>query len=286
MQLESVPLGDFKKFQLGILEEFMRVCKRHNLAYYAAFGTLLGAVRHKGFIPWDDDIDIWMPGRDYLALREACEETLDDAYYFQSHGSNVCNFLSWQRIGVRDSTSLPKEYANIHGEWGVCIDIFPLIPYSSDPVKQRSIKKDIRALSKLSGKYLYAHEAERQPPMKRLYYRFMGGYPDSLNLYFWRKVQNRLLAPTDDEKSDLLLGSFFDVNISRPYNADSFKETILLPFEDYELPAPVGYEEVLSAQYGTTWREFPPESERVSHSGGGSDEVIVSLKTSYEAYLS
>ncbi len=282
---ESVPLKEFQAFQLGILKEFMRLCEKHGLTYYAAFGTLLGAVRHQGFIPWDDDIDVWMPPEDYLRFRSACSASLADGYYFQSHGSNPCNFLSWQRIGVRNSTSLPKEYADIDAEWGVCIDVFPLVPSSSDAAVRRKVERRARRLCRLSSKYLYRHEAKEQRGLRKVYSSLMGAMPDVLNVRLWDSLSKKLLLPKDADRMDCYVGSFKENDMLLPLRADCFRDFVMLPFEDTSIAAPADYTDVLEALFGKTWNEFPPESERVGHSGGGSEQVIVSLTEPYRSYM-
>ena len=113
-----VALRDFQLFQMGILHEFKRICEENGLTWWLAYGSLLGAIRHKGFIPWDDDIDVLMPAEDYMRFRELCRTELSDGFYLQVHEDNPCNFIPWQRIGVTSSTSLPHEYVDIHAEWG------------------------------------------------------------------------------------------------------------------------------------------------------------------------
>ncbi len=276
-------LREFQLFQLGILKEFARVCEEHGLTWWLGYGTLLGAARHEGFIPWDDDIDVLMPSEDYLKFREACEQSLGDAYYFQSHGANPCNFISWQRVGVKNSTSLPYEYAGIHGEWGICIDIFPTYPTAApgQPDFERRTKL-VAWLEKLSAKHLYRHEAARQQSaVRRLYYRAMGSMPDALNLALWNKVLGELLIPFDRNE----YGYVGALGTEEVFPAGIFDRTVLLPFEGLQLPAPAGYEEYLDVCYGTDWRDIPPVEKRVCHSGGGSDEVLVSFDEPFARYL-
>ena len=72
-----------KKYELSILDEFIRICNKYDIKYYLAFGSALGAIRHKGFIPWDDDIDIHMFASDLIRFKEVCRYELSDKYYIQ-----------------------------------------------------------------------------------------------------------------------------------------------------------------------------------------------------------
>src|SRR3990172_7456272 len=85
VQAPNQELRDLQLAELGILREFVRVCEAHGLRYYIAYGTLLGAVRHHGFIPWDDDIDVTMPRSDYNRLAEICVTDLRPGFRWQSY---------------------------------------------------------------------------------------------------------------------------------------------------------------------------------------------------------
>lgn len=275
-------LREFQVFQLTILDEFKRICDEHGLRWWLSYGTLLGAARHQGFIPWDDDIDVIMPPDDYLRFREIAPAVLSEGYYLQSHGVNPCNFIEWQRIGVVSSTSMPYEYADVHAEWGVCMDIFPLFPApQADSSGRKRVDSLEAVVSRLSAKYYYRHEASKQKSfVRRLYYRLMGAVPDSVNVCLWTRAEKRLLGGlSEDARFYRVFGD------ARDYPRSLFDETAILPFEGRSLPAPGGYEQYLNLCYGPDWRELPPPEKRVWHSGGGSDEVMVSLTEPYVRFL-
>ena len=114
--------------ELDILETFSAVCKKYNLRYYAAGGTLLGAVRHKGYIPWDDDIDVQMPEEDYYKLCELAEDEFSPPYFFQSWQSEQDARPYFSRLRRMDTLACTKEELENDPDRnkGVFIDVFAL----------------------------------------------------------------------------------------------------------------------------------------------------------------
>lgn len=274
---EDDRLKAFKEFQLGILDEFLRVCAENGLCYYAAWGTLLGAARHQGFIPWDDDIDVWMPARDYYRFRELClSGCLRPGFYFQSHASNPENCLSWQRIGVSNSTSVQRKYAAIRADSGVCMDIFPLMPAPADKRARGAFLKKARSLSRLADRSVFRIEAKSATGFRKAYYWLMGHYPRILNEKIWGWAEARTVVNESLDLSDSVCDLWW-FGEKRWFVGDR-----ALSFEGRQLCVPMCYEEVLDSLYGTDWWMIPPEEKRVQHSGGGNDRVIVSLDTSYK----
>ena len=109
----EISVEELKKLELDILKYLKNVCSENGLTYYLAFGTLLGAVRHKGFIPWDDDIDVWMPREDYEKLKIIMRNKVNSRYLFVT----------------------PKEYKNYGVAFGKIIDKKTLLveeSYSSE----------------------------------------------------------------------------------------------------------------------------------------------------------
>lgn len=129
---------DIRPLQLHILEILLaidKMCREHHLRYYLAAGTMLGAVRHKGFIPWDDDVDIAMPRKDYDLLMQHCREWLDapyEALFAENDERYPGNFAK-----VIDSSTTLIERAHHSYVGGVYVDVFPIDGMTANPLKQR-----------------------------------------------------------------------------------------------------------------------------------------------------
>lgn len=111
--------------QLIALLEIDRICKRHNIKYFLVFGTLLGAVRHEGFIPWDDDVDITMPRDDLRRFISICSSELNPEFFLQTPETDPNYFLPITRLRVNDTTCVETVFAGVDMHSGVFIDIYP-----------------------------------------------------------------------------------------------------------------------------------------------------------------
>lgn len=112
--------------ELEILNEFVRICEAHSLQYYLVGGTLLGAVRHKGFIPWDDDIDVAMPREDYDSFAQIAPQELNSQYFYQSSETDPYYFLTYAKIRKNGTEVYEERFKNAKFHKGIFIDIFPL----------------------------------------------------------------------------------------------------------------------------------------------------------------
>ena len=141
--------------QLDLLVRFSEVCNKHGLRWFVFLGTLLGSIRHQGFIPWDDDIDIVMPRDDYEKLMTLQDE-FDDRYFLQNHLTDPGFAYTVGRLCNLNTTFIDRKFRN--GKWrmGICIDIAVLEPWDSnvkadDPRVQR-IRKICRDLATVMRK--------------------------------------------------------------------------------------------------------------------------------------
>lgn len=272
-------LRELQLTELEILIEFDRLCKEHSVTYFLAWGTLLGAIRHKGFIPWDDDIDVFVPYEDYVRLQEICTTYADDKFYFQSRNLNPQNFIFWQRLGMKNTASIDLNLKNIKADWGICIDIFPLFPVSSDLQEQAQQKKNMRKLQILSLKYLNREMAKSAKGLDKIKKWISGHIPDAIN----RSQSEKLLKKIGTQTAHTDQYCFDYTETYRDYFESSwFSESIDVEFEGMMFPVPVGYDALLTSLY-QDYMVVPEEGNRVMHTDN--DHVIVSLTKSYQEYL-
>lgn len=144
---EYVVSEEIKKLrivQMDLLRRFINVCKKHHITYYAAGGTLLGAARHKGFIPWDDDIDVQMMWDDYQKLMDVAEEE-EYPYFLQTYRNELFGEVTCNRLRRSDTTGYTRwEHENAidpNYNKGIYIDIFPMFPIPKSGEKRLEIKE-------------------------------------------------------------------------------------------------------------------------------------------------
>lgn len=256
MELNQFSLQELKDLEVAILDYIDEVCKRHNISYYLAYGTLIGAIRHKGFIPWDDDIDICMLREDYNRFIEVTKSNTDRYRLF--HFSNTAGaYIEYAKV-VDSHTEIISGQADLVQGDGVWVDIFPLdyIPRNVSII--RPIIKLSRTLRVLS--------VQPQFPNKhsRILYPlwFVGrivGYKPFLKLTNW-------LSQTANSGEEIgfmaTLSSQYSSKFAYP--AKWFKEAVLVDFEGKKYPAPKYFDEYLQSQYGD-YMQLPPIEKRVSH---------------------
>lgn len=112
--------------ELEILDEFVRICEKYHLQYYLVGGTLLGAVRHKGFIPWDDDVDVAMPRKDYEKFARVCETELSADFFYQCPDTDPYYFLTYAKLRKKGTSVYEERFKKSKFYNGVFIDIIPL----------------------------------------------------------------------------------------------------------------------------------------------------------------
>jgi len=128
-------LRELQLVELGILREFVRLCEAHGLRYYLAYGTLLGAVRHSGFIPWDDDLDVTMPRDDYNRFTRACVSGLRPGFTWQTYGTSTHYPYSFGKLMKTDTVLRQAPSAHLPIQHSVHIDVFPLDGFADGRVQ-------------------------------------------------------------------------------------------------------------------------------------------------------
>ena len=243
--------------ETAALKELSRICNKHGIRYYLAQGTLIGAAREKGFIPWDDDIDVLIPYDDLERLVPIFQKEGNRRYMITNHKVEKHYPLSWTKIRIKRTLSRPVRYRDIPINWGMYVDLFPIYPVSSRPLLQRAeigffklARRMLKAeMTKYDGKRpLTVHMLEMVPRAARRFFMDM-----SVRIFkLHRRDTGFVFIPCKDG---------FVVGSSLIYGRGQELE-----FEGARYPVPADYDGLLRIQYGD-YMTLPPEMER-----GGYDE--------------
>src|SRR5690554_4415622 len=124
--MDQKTLKKLHNVQIEILNQIVKICNQNKLTYFLIGGTLLGAIRHKGFIPWDDDLDIAMPRKDYEKFLELCQGYLGDEYYLHCSKTDPKYWLPFAKVRKNNTIFEEKSIQTINSHKGIYVDIFPL----------------------------------------------------------------------------------------------------------------------------------------------------------------
>ena len=273
--------------QLDIYKEVERICKKYNIEYFGTWGTALGAVRHEGFIPWDDDIDISMKWNDFKRFEEVCKTELSDKFFLQNTDTDKYYWNPYTKIRINNTTSMDKKLNHMKCHYGICMDIFPITPIPNSKIsraKQKSLINIYKGLSYIPyALYISPEESgikgkiSKLVPnvLKRFLRKIMIGnkHINKIRNYLAREI-NKYDFDKCDYCGEILTGPYK----RRVYKKEIFGESILMKFENEYIPIPKNYKDYLTYIYGE-YMKLPDESQRVGHG-----DTIVDFEKSYEEY--
>lgn len=249
--------------ELEILNEFVRVCEKNHLRYFLVGGTLLGAVRHGGFIPWDDDVDVAMPREDYEKFAEIAKDELSPDFFYQSSQTDQHYFLPYNKIRKNGTEIFEERFENATFHKGVFIDVFPL-DVCPKPGAMCHLIFNVVAVTNRRGE---VDSGEKYVPYKelsgKLGYAFLRPYSPRGVIKF-RNRFIRLAARFGKKKK--CFASFFGAYgyKNEIYPCEWFEATELT-FEGRNYVCPAGYDKILSRNYGEDYMQMPPEDKRRTH---------------------
>ena len=258
---EVTDIREIQQMELGIMEYIHEVCQKIGVKYFLAYGSLIGAVRHKGFIPWDDDMDICMLREDYEKLQDYLIANPDERYEVMSYKNNL-NYV-YPFMKVQDNhTYLLEEDVRIDSNMGIYVDIFPVDGYEDDSVFKdkmtRLIKK--RQLSCYTFKGITNTKSILNSLIR--YISVIIFYFTNTNKYIRGIDELAQSRKVDDyELVDYLI--YKDMN--KPvWKREWLNQTIMGVFEGKEFMIPKNYHEILTSDYGD-YTQLPPVELRFSH---------------------
>ena len=248
-------LAEIHAIQLEMLKAVDVLCEKYNIRYSIYCGTLLGAVRHGGFIPWDDDIDLAMPLEDYRKFLQHVDE-LPEGFICVHRDKTREYSLLWIKIMAVGTTFMDKKRMKLDVPQGISLDIYPMIG-TPDSAFGKKIQK---------GLLFIAVRLQRAADYKVLHLpgcarKIIAHMPEVLRLaaiefllYF------SLINPENCEN----IGTIDAVSFEGKFKRKDWKEMTKLRFEDAYFTAPVHYDRILRRMYGD-YMKLPPEEKRIGH---------------------
>ena len=258
-RLKQIDGEELKKVQLQILEVVAKFCEENQINYWLDFGTLIGAVRHKGYIPWDDDIDISMLREDYDKFMQLFN-LRNERYKFYSYENDKNFYYPYGK--VLDTQTVLYEPDESGSKISINIDIFVYdnAPSNAKTVKKMYKKRDKYNICEVANKHSGAAKGNL---LRRMAVAFLKGYVKMFPRdYFVKKmVKNaKRYSQTNTEYVGDFMGSLTYFKCEKSV----FDKFIDAEFEGSKFKIPVGYDKLLRMVYGD-YMQLPPEEQRVSH---------------------
>ena len=262
---------------LEMAEYFVQFCKENDLLCYLCGGGAIGTLRHKGFIPWDDDLDFFMLRKDYEKLAQLWPQKADSRYQLSKSNENYIDRNLFITIRDTQTTCIKPYQQDLDIPHGLALDVLPLDYYPANGLSRK--KQVIAALvyslfcaqtipEKHGGIMKWGSQALLAlVPSKKLRYKI------------WKKAEAEMTKYTKEESdgiTELCSGPFY---MKKKYSISSFEDVLWLPFEETELPIPVGYDAYLKTAFGD-YMTPPPVEKQVAHH----DAVLIDLEKSYTHY--
>lgn len=260
-EITGSELRQLQMIELEMLIEMDRICRKYGIKYSLDGGTLLGAVRHKGFIPWDDDIDVIMLREEYVKFRKACRKDLDTRrFFFQDYRTDPNYRWGYAKFRRKNTEFIRLGQEHLKQNSGVFIDIFVV-----DNVPDGYLLRRLHHfLCFLIRKTLYSEvgKANETNPLIRTVYQGMSKIPRNWVFH----VRNCLAAWTNLKRTELISHYTLEYTKRCPYGLprECFDEMIDLEFEGRKFPCFKKYDLYLSSYYGD-YMKLPPKEKQMPH---------------------
>lgn len=273
--MEKMVMTELQTKQLQMLLAFDDLCKRNKIKYFLGYGTALGAVRHKGFIPWDDDVDVIMLREDYNRICELKKEEFPAGLFLQTVYTDSEYPYPFAKLRDVNTTFVEKGYGKLNICHGIYIDIFPLDTISSHFGK--------RIVQYFLAEYIWAMTAK---------YRITGRMGKMItNILNWRVPEEKYLRRIHAAEKKIILYGEGGSKVAllsyggrakdaRDFFSLQWFEPVMVEFEGYEFPITREIDQVLTKMYGN-YMQLPPEKDRTA----GHEAEIIDCKNSYKQYM-
>lgn len=259
IQLDEKTLRKLQLNELELLMEFDRICRKNDIRYTLTGGTLLGAVRHSGFIPWDDDADVAMLRCEYEKFRKVCETDLRDDFYFQDMKSTEGYRWGYGKLRKKNTLFLREHQEHMPYEQGVFMDIFPRDGVPDGLLARKLHKLQCFFVRKTLWSEVgqYAHSRK----VMRFWFRIISKMAGKEIFY----IYDRLVEKSNRKETKLVRNLTFPIpNHKDGYLRKWYEESTELEFEGHLFMVNKCYKEWLEQEFGD-YREFPSPKKRKVH---------------------
>ena len=253
--------------QKELLKKLDQVCREQGLRYAAIHGTLLGAVRHQGFIPWDDDVDIAMPRQDYDRLLALAPQVFPEPFFLQTpENSENVFYGGYAKLRRSGTSAIEPQHKGRNCHQGIWIDIFPLDFCPEDGEKRMRLQRRITFWQRLLMAKLYrpghGMPEDINPRVLSFYYLAAG----CLRRRWIRQRLEQLFRNCGKSDKLAILACYYGAGPNRNVYPASLLESLTeVPFEDFRIFIPCEYDKILSERYGSNYKELPAKEKRLSH---------------------
>ena len=250
MAIDPKELRQAQLIMLEMLVEFDAICQKHNLKYWLDSGTLLGAVRHKGFIPWDDDIDLSMPVEDYNKFIEIGASELSENIFFQTKETDPNFKFDYMKLRSNRASIVEfhEEGRDVGYHQGVFIDIFPMLTLPNSSFHKKFYDGIFQFIRSVSAVSLHTPAGEDYPEIREKLVKAL-----SLMHQGWDKKDLKVIY--GGEMPDV--SAWFDIDEIFPLSK--------IEFEGLAFYAPKNSQHYLSSIYSFNFMELPPPEKRTIH---------------------
>lgn len=242
-KLNRMTMDEVKTKEKDILFYFDQFCGKNNLRYWLSGGSMLGAIRHKGFIPWDDDIDVFMPDVDYERFLQLFQENDELRCQIVDDENDVWGHYKFARLADK-STLLIEKYPFYNHLIGVNVEILPIVGLPRDEKERIAY---IRRYEKINIR------------RREIFFKCSGDMDEFRKICAAEQVRYDTYRFDDSEYVGVLGTGYYERDCT---THAVYERTLRMPFEDIMVNVPQGYQEYLDNLYGKGWEEWPPEEKR------------------------